>query len=94
MVNEVEKLDRKQTSIFHLALFAASGGEQGKMDCLRSCIREGMLAFQPDSPAAQGRWGLVKQSNYENRSIRGTGVMTERLTLYTTRDSGAFLDTL
>ncbi len=33
MVNEFEKLDRKQKSIFHLAPFAASGGERGKMDC-------------------------------------------------------------
>ncbi len=36
MVNEVEKLDRQQKSIFHLAPFAAGGGERGKMNCLRS----------------------------------------------------------
>ncbi len=36
MVNEVEKLDRKQKSIFRLAPFAASGGQPGKANCLRS----------------------------------------------------------
>jgi len=36
MVNEVEELDRNQKSSFHLAPFAAGGGERGKVDGLRS----------------------------------------------------------
>ena len=36
MVNEVEKLDREQKSIFHLAPFVAGGGERGKVDGFRN----------------------------------------------------------
>ena len=58
MVNEFEKLDRKQKAIVHLAPFAAGGGERGKVDGVRSCISLSLLAFQTDSPTAQGHWGL------------------------------------